>query len=572
MEFSKSLLKAVTGLFLLCLPPVALQGEVTESEEAEAVNKHHILYLVQCQKIDAAIDLYQRYRSHLGRHDFETLQHIAHILLEQGARSDDPEDQLLSLFGSGIAGLSSCNDVLESGLHSPHPQTQVTAIQFLGRMNDDTCDRLLNHAMRSDFFAARMEAAYLLAEHKHRTAVGQIEALMHKVPPPFRSFFPELFALIGTSDAISILRRLMDDPDQEVRVQSILSAAQYGRDDLLPVIRAAASHLNMAQQEASATALGVLKDSKSVPHLRKLADSPSFNVSLAASRALYQLGETSFQEKILKEAKEQNPFAITMLGDISGTEETLASLIRAPDIHTRLNAAIALLNHKDPRCLPALYEILIRDTRDLGFQPSFSLGRSLFTWKIVSSAQQHQKDAFFDFQAISLQLREQLLVASLELPEKAFLTIAEQLFKQKQLELIPLLVALLQNIQTPEAIELLKTHAKASASPLIRHYCYLALFRLKQAGPYEKSISSWIDQVKKTQMIRFRPMVPFNLRQTRSTFELTPEESSRLLIESYQAFADRHDEQSIDILLEGIKTGNPKNRSALAGLILRAIE
>ena len=56
------------------------------------------------------------------------------------------------------------------------------------------------------------------------------------------------------------------------------------------------------------------------------------------------------------------------------------------------------------------------------------------------------------------------------------------------------------------------------------------------------------------------------------SFDLTPEENSRLLIEAYQAFAERNDERSIDTLIEVIKEGNPKNRPALAGLLLRAIQ
>ena len=109
-----------------------------------------------------------------------------------------------------------------------------------------------------------MEAAYQLANRKHRSAVGQIESLMQRIPPMFRFYFPQFFALIGTSEAITILKALIEDPYTFVRVESILAAARFDRDDLLPAIRAAATHANISEQEAAACALGTLKDSKSL--------------------------------------------------------------------------------------------------------------------------------------------------------------------------------------------------------------------------------------------------------------------------------------------------------------------
>ena len=75
-------------------------------------------------------------------------------------------------------------------------------------------------------------------------------------------------------------------------------------------------------------------------------------------------------------------------------------------------------------------------------------------------------------------------------------------------------------------------------------------------------------------MFRFRPMMPWNVKisEKANIFELTPEEHSRLLIECYQTIALEHDEQSIDIILEGLKSGHYKNRSVLAGLLIQAIQ
>lgn len=544
-------------------------------EEGPKISKLHIAYLMQCKECIPSIELYQQYQKELGRHDFETLQNIGTIILEQGAHSDDPEKQLLSIYGTGIAGFASSFDTLEAGVLGPHAQTQIASIQLLGRLQDDRTDELLVKAMASEFFYTRIEAAYQLALRKHRKATGQIEALMYKVPHQVRFFFPEFFALIGTSDAISVLRQLIDDSEVSTRIEAILSAARHGRDDLLPVIRAYATHLNMAEQEACAAALGYLKDSRSIPSLKKLALSPSTNVQIAACKSLHLLGDASAARQIEELAKSDNIFAIAALAEIPGSENVLADLVKKDDLQVRLNAAIGLLKRRDSRCFTALYEILLRDTRDIGYQPMASLGRSMQSWKMIPSAQQHQKkeEGTYDIQALSVSFREQILQECVELKEKDFLTIARRIFNSRQTELIPHLVLLLQNHRTPEALQLLQEMAQKSGAPLVRAYCNLACFRLALPGPYEENLRTWIDQKKDDEMIRFRPMLPWSShRLSDISFELTPEESSRLLIDSYQALADRHDESSINALLQVIKAGNPKNRYALAGLLIRALQ
>ncbi len=552
----------------------AVDTEIAGTKEKTGINKLHILYLLQSKEFNRSIDLYREYKDALGRHDFEILQQMALIILEQGARSSDPETQLTSIFGSGIAGIAASVDILEAGIASPQPQTQMAAIQFLGHLQDDRCEELLTKAMSSDFFFTRLEAAYQLALRKSRIAVGQIESLMHKVHPQMRFFFPQFFALIGTSDAISLLRHMMDDPFHMTRIEAILSAARFGRDDLLPMIRARATHLNVAEQEACAAAIGFLKDSKSIPLLKTLSQSPSLNVKLAACRSLYVLGDESIKQQIAEHARENNLFAIQLLGDIPGMEDTIYPLLKNPDLQVRFNAVFALLKLNDPRAAATAIEFLIRDSRDLGFQPQFSVGNSLMSWKVVPSAQQHMKDGTYDLISLSVNVRELMLRECLEMPPQDFLAIAAFLFDSKQGDLIPLLINLMENLQTPEAIALLETKAQSAGAPLTRAYCNLALLRLKKGQQYKTNVLNWISLKKNTEMIRFRPMVPWNVRLSEKTtsFELTPEEHSRLLIECYQTIALEHEERSIDIILEGLKSGHSKNRPVLAGLLIQAIQ
>ncbi|MES2121401.1 MAG: HEAT repeat domain-containing protein [Chlamydiota bacterium] len=555
--------------------PAPQQLVSASSKEKTGVNKLHILYLLQSKEFERAIDLYHEYKTALGRHDFEILQQMSLLILDQGARSNDTETQLTSIFGSSIAGIAAAIDVLEAGIASPHPQTQMAAIQYLGMIQDDRCDELLTRAMSSDYFFTRMQAAYEMAVRKARTAVGQIESLMYKVPPQMRFFFPQFFALIGTNDAIALLKHMMDDRFHMTRIEAILNAARYGRDDLLPLIRSKATHLNVAEQEACASALGWLKDSRSIPQLRNLMRSSSDNVKLAAMRALYALGDESVADEIAAMAKENNLFAISLLGEIPGMQDTLFLLMKRPDLQVRFNALFALLKLKDPRSIDYLLEFILRDSRDYGFQPQQSVGNSLAAWKVIPSAEQHQKqDAQYDLLTLSLDVREHMLRDAMELPEQTFLSLARFLFDTKQGDLIPLLTHLVENLQTPEAIALLEAKSQSAGAPLTRAYCNLALMRLKRSDQARQATLNWIQAKKHTEMIRFRPMLPWNIKlsQKTSSYELTPEEHSRLLIECYQAIAMEHDEGSIDIILDGLKTGHPKNRPVLAGLLIQAIQ
>ena len=557
---------AIPSLILLLLTGPLAGDDVASSD--------HIFYLMQSDKPLPSFQLYEKYKTQLGRHDFEVLQQMATIILEQGIRSSDPEIQLMSLYGASIAGLTSTVDILAEGIKSQNPETQMASIQFLAHMQDDRCDELLTKAMSSNFLMARMEAGYHLSLRKHLKATGQIEALMHRMPDELRALFPQFFALIGTKDAMIVLRQLIEDPYASVRIEAILSAARAGRDDLLPKIRAHASHSSVDEQEACATALGLLKDSQSIPRLQRLLKAPSSNIQLAAARSLYLLGDPSVKTFVEEMAKAHNLFAIALLGDFSGPSETLLQLLQEGSLAVRWNSAISLLKLRDPRCLPVIEEILIKDSRDLGFQPNYSVGHSLLSWKVVPSIHSHMaRDPRFDLLAITTQVREQLLSQCLELPENAFLHIARQIFDSRQIELIPVLVGLLENHQTEATLELLKKKSQTAGAPYVRAYCTLALYRLRREQGYEDVIRQWIGNVKNVEMFRFRPIVPFSMRQSEKTnYELTPEESSRLLIEAYEALADRHDEKSLNMLIEAITYGNPKNRYTLAGLLIRAIQ
>lgn len=558
------------GLLKISLIITLSASSLLAASPSEKV-KMHSLFLMQQNQIDEALDRYREYCDLSGRHDFEMLQQMGLILLQKGIQEENHQAYLMTLFGAGISGSSGALEILEKGLDHTDPQVQLLSLHFIAQFEDDRTHDLLNRAMSSNYLSTRMEAAFYMAQRKIPLAVGQIEGLMFRLPPVFKPYFPSFFAILGTNDATAVLRRLIEDPDPQVRIESILNVAKAGRDDFLPMLRKRLSHSHIAEIEATTFAVGLLKDSSSVSKLKKLANSPTESIRLAAALALLNLGDRSFVPSIVEMAKKHNLFAIFGLGSVSESEEILTELIQSKDLQVRTNATLALLQRRDARCLPSLNEILIQDARDLAFRPFPSIGRTLTAFKAVPSAELRSKDPTMDL-SYSTVLRENFLREAIHLPEKDFLQIARTIFQQQQNDLIPTLISLLENLRTDKAIALLKEGAAKISSPLIRDYCHLALYKLKEEGPYEDYINHWVMRQKDADLIRFRPLLPWKYRMEQSDYALTAEETSRLLIDAFLSIANRRDEKSIDFLLDAIQLGNPQNRYALMGLLMRSTE
>ncbi len=532
--------------------------------------KNQIYYFMQSKQTVKAIDIYQQQLQE-GAHNFEILQHMALILLEEGMYSREAEKQLISLYGIGISSYNPPLHLLEMGMTSKNPYVQAATIHMLGRLGEDKSEEILKIGLGSPYYLIQMETAHELAQKKFPSATALIESLMYRVPRQLKVYFPEFFSMIGTPEALTRLSNLINDPDLSVRLSSFLCAARYRRDELLSYVRYAATHLNYVEQEVCARALGLFGDIHSVEQLKKLASSANKEVRLSASFSLVNLGIEEYGQIIIDEANQKNLYAIFLLPDLAHGREVLQKLLQDNDLSVRINAAIALLQLQDASCAETLMELLVRDGRDLAIIPSFSAGRALQCFKIISSAQQIAEKTKSDLLGISLSIKEMLLAKSLNLDSSTFVRIAQTLFAARQYPLIPLLVHLLENLQTDPAVNLLKTNAEMIGAPLIRGYCQLALYRLGKESIKEQFFS-WIHVEKKERLIQFREILPWTSRENGIAFELTPEEKSRLLAESFEAIADRHEPQSIDIILDAIKSGNEWNRYALAGLLLRCLQ
>ncbi|PJD98177.1 MAG: hypothetical protein CK425_00355 [Parachlamydia sp.] len=556
---------------LLCMLMLLGLTSATPLATSSSLQKQ-ILYFMQQGNTRESLTLYQKFYEQTGVHHFELLEQLGLILLDQGSRIKDPEIQLMTMFGAGIAGNDKTLYLLEEGLKSPYPQLQLVCLNLVASSYDDKADDSLLNAMLSSELLVRFEAAFHLAKKKHPQALAHIESLMIKLPDEVHALFPQLLALVGTNEAFMILRKMMSSPNRDTRLAVIHSIAQTGRDDFLPQIRILASHHDIRQQETCAKALGLFKDETAIPLLERLAQSTNLTVALAALQALYNMGDQAAGLKIISIAKRHELFATALLGELKGTETVLKELIsNSPHPLIKLNASLALLEKKDRQCIPILADILIHDSRDLAFVKTHSPGQALSYWKIIPSAQHNLAENPVVYE-LSVSMREEVLAKTLELPEEDFLKIASLIFELEQNDLVPSLVELLENLQTPGAIDLLKKYQQKTGAPLIRNYCNLALYRLKIPGSYAENLKKWISEQQGQELIRFRPFVPWEARTGLASYHLTPHETSRLLIESFESLARSQNNEGIQVLLEAIKNGNQTNKYALAGLLLRSIQ
>lgn len=527
---------------------------------------HPSLSLLHKGQVVEAIDRYLE-----GKPNFEVLEDIATVLLEKGMSSQDAEIQMISLYGAGFASRFFCLHLCSLGLNSHHPMVQMGALHLLGKYQDDRAEEIYMRAFSSPHLMIRMEAAHQLAQIRSKYACGLIESLMHHLGEPYWVFFPELYALMGTDDATILLKKLISHPELSVRLSTVLSTARFGRDDFLTTIRSMLTHNHPLEQETAAAAAGLLSDSFSIKTLTKLSTHHEPQVKLAAARSLTMLGDLSYEQVIIDEARNKNLFALSLCAQIEGSRSILAPLLYDPNPSVRLNASLSLLKLRDPRCLMTLCEFLLNDQRDLGFAPIYSPGGTLMAFKVHPSKTALQKKMNIDLATITLTLREMILSECLNLSPPVFLTLAKKIFETQQYPLIPLLTSLLQTLGSQDAIDLLKEKSEQVGAPLIRGYANLALYRMGIPGPYQKHLFEWIHSQEKDELIRFRPLLPWTEKEV-SSFEMTPDEISNLLISAYLTLAEKHTPEGVTLILQAMKAGHPKNRYALAGILLHAIE
>ncbi len=537
-----------------------------------SIAQKQILHQTATGQVDQAIQTYLKQTALNQEHSIDTLEQIGIKIIQDGFKTYDPEICLLSLFGANIAHVPVDRKFLIRAFRSPNPMLQSAALQTLCSEEMDDTETLLKAGVKSDFLMIRLETLYQLVQRHSKHAMGLVESLKNLLHPQLHFFFPEFYALDGTDESINYLKQLTHDPNLSVRVSSVLSSVKYDRDILLPVIRAVATHPNPMEQEVAAFALGTFKDIESKGKLERLSKSNSPDVRLAAALALLKLGFFEHTEEIIELAKREHPFAIASLAEIGAGKEVLSTLLQSPNHMTRYRAARALLKQRDSRCLSTIIEILVTPTYDLNLVPFFSPARTHSSFESYFGPIK-EAELKNSISAFTNQIKETMLIEALDLGESQFLNIATTLLALKKSDMVPMLMRLLENLHSKEAIELLKKSTQQPGAPFIRSYANLAMYRLGNYRDFDKSTIEFIKESVAQEMISFRPMdLNPNNKMKNNPFQLTPSERSQLLLETFEALLIRHESAGINLILECILTGHPSNRYALAGLLLKMIQ
>jgi HEAT repeat protein len=525
--------------------------------------KNQILYLMQKNKYKKAISFYQQLYEKTKEQDFEIIEEMALILLKKGARSKKKEKKQLTMFAAGLAASTKSVDILEKGLFSEEMPIQLTALHFISALQDNKSNSLLIKAMSSNFLETRFEAAYQMALKKHPHALGCTTALMNHLPPFFKPFFPQFFGIIGTSEAISMLKNFLYDANPNVRLQAILSILQNKRDDLLNDLKKKLNHSSSAEKEAILYSLGNFSDSSSIEKIKKYANSNIENIKLAALLALNDLGDKALNEEIFKLSKSGNLFAISSLAKIEKSTPLLLTLLQKGDLQIKINAALALLRKKDSRSLKFLKKFFFEDFLVL---PKYSLGKVLTCFELIK-ANKNTKN-FNSLFAYKMNILREIL----ELEENDFLFLAKEIFDLNKNELIPTICNLLLNLRSEKAIELLKIQTQKIGAPFIRDYTNLTLYKITGDDSYMEYLKNWLKKNNTQKAVNLKEFEKDKIRFEKTQFELSPFETSHLMIEIFSAFAEKHSIEGVMLLLDAMKKTHPLNKYPLAGLLLKAIE
>jgi len=402
-----------------------------------------------------------------------------------------------------------------------------------------------------------------MALKKHPHAFGCTSALMNHLPPFFKPYFPQFFGIIGTSEAISMLKNFLYDANPNVRLQAILSILQNKRADLLNDLKKKLNHASSAEKEAILYSLGSFSDSSSIEKIKKYTNSNIENIKLAACLALNDLGDKSFNEKIFKLALKGNLFAISSLAKIEKSTHILLPLLQSKNMQIRINAALALLRKKDSRSLKCLKEFFFEDFLVL---PKYSLGKVLTCFEVIKNHKniKNSNNLFA--------LKMNILKETLELEENDFLSLAKEIFDLNKNEFIPTICHLLLNLRSEKAIELLKIQTQKIGAPFIRDYTNLTLYKITGENFYKKYLENWLKKNNTQKAVNLKEFEKDKIRFEKTQFELSPFETSHLMIEIFSAFAEKHSIDGVMLLLDAMKKTHPLNKYPLAGLLLKAIE
>ncbi len=495
--------------------------------------------------------------------DFAAWRQRAWTILDEGSRHEEMEIQMLTLFGAKLSQDEEAMTFYMRALRSPKPELQLAAIKSLATLKNDRADEALQEGLRSNEIIIRLETLLLMAQRGMPGVSDHVEGLMAKIPKPLHVVFPPLFAMAGDPASLKQLRLLLSDSDDRVRASSAMSVEKGGIEEFLPHIRRLAKQVSPIVQEAAVHCLGVFGDATSLPIFKRLINSPFQEVKIAALQAYAMLNEEEALPLIIKEADAGNVFAITLLGAVAGGEQKLKTYLRSSDPQIAINAAMALLGRGEREGLRIIAPLILSNRATLA--PHTTSLKHVIAWKLVAGGP-------YEDPIIEERIREsrrEIVRRIFLCPEEDALAFANELFLRGENEYFPPLMEQLYITGTPGVIALLEKFQQKIGAPYVRGATALILFKLGQKERREEIIS-FLKAHNAIELIRLKPILDDKLNPFSTPFELSPQETSSLYIEMLEALLTEGKEDGIDVLVEAMEKGNPNNRYALAGLLIRA--
>ena len=517
--------------------------------------------------IEETIASIQRLESLPSRNRYRAqLEELSSRLFQQIASSDDLDAVIMTLLAT-----TTCHHPLSRTLsgeliRSGNPIIQLSAVQALSSLNTSEADELLIEALRSDYPAIRLEAAWRIAAKRTPQAFSQIDALSYKLPEPFRPCLPELYAVEGSLNSIQRIRQLLLDPNDDVVIEALIAVGQYGiagTEDLLLSM----NPLSPAVLEALAFSLRSVDSEESRVKLRLLASNSCPCVQIQAALTLVVLGETDYLSLLHDRAAAGDLFAVASLGECR--EPLAADGLSSPSRPLRMNTSLALLNQNDARCVKGLKELLSLPDDEILYH-SISVGHSLWYWD-VAAIDSFDRAAQSVLKEQALVAKELLLVRSLDLSEEAFTEVANTVFSEGSIDLFPCLVQLLENQRSDAAVDILRQESVRVGAPYHRAFAALSLVRLGIEQD-EKKLVSILEFAREREELSWRPPLPW-FAYTRADERQNSQQaaaSAELYIGAIQALSVLGTQGAIDTLSAELSKAPKKYLPFVAASLLHA--
>ena len=479
-------------------PPYA---DLTNGRFAFEEQEH---FVCSSNTIDESIASIQRLESLPSRGRYRAhLEELSARLFHQVATCGDTDSVMMTLLATTACHHPLSRTISEALIRSENPLIQLSAVLALSNLNTADADDILIGALRSDYPAIRLEAAWKIASKRAPQAFSQIDALSHKLPEQFLPCLPELFAVEGSINSIHRIRQLLIDPDDDVIIETLVAVGQHhitGVDDLLLSMN---PH-SPALLEALAFSLRSVDSEGTRAKLRLLTEHSSPCVRLQAALSLIALGESEYISILHDRAASGDLFALAALGECR-EPITKADMVD-PSRAFQINLSLALLNQKDPACITGIKALLALPD-DETLYSSISIGHSLWYWD-VAAIESFDHSAWPMLKEQALVAKELLLVHSLDLSEEAFIEVARTVFEEERVDLFPCLIQLLENQRSDAAVALLKQESLRVGAPYNRAFATLSLARLGIEQD-EHNLVSILDFARERDEPSWRPPLPW---------------------------------------------------------------